>query len=261
MIITNETTEHTAVILAAIAAGKHVFSEKLLAPTTADVQQMIDAAAAADVRLHVSLPYLAQSPVLTALALLADGRLGRVHYARVRVAHDGALAGWLPDRFFDAGAALGGALTDLGCHPVVLMLAFMGREPAIRSSPPTARSPDAGWRTWQSTTASFSGGGVGLAETSFVDPGHFEFEVTGASGGHRLQLARRRHARTGTCLLRRGRGRRSPRRRRSPSPFDRWVAGISASRTDEENLRAATMLTRYVVACNLSAATGEAVPY
>ena len=260
VIITNETTEHTAVILAAIAAGKHVFSEKLLAPTTADVQLVIDAATAADVRLHVSLPYLAQSPVLTALALIADGRLGRVHYARVRVAHDGALAGWLPDRFFDAGAALGGALTDLGCHPVVLMLAFMGREPATvfaTYGSVTGR----GVEDLASTTASFSGGGVGLAETSFVDPGHFEFEVTGASGGiafsSRDAVMRARGPAFSAEEWSEVAQVRARSRRRS-------IVGSPGSRPPGRMRRTSgprTMLTRYVVASNLSAASGEAVRF
>jgi hypothetical protein len=111
-----------------------------------------------------------------------------------------------------------------------------------------------------STTAAFTGGGVGIAETSFVDPGHFEFEVTGAAGGI---------AYSSRDAVMRGRGRAFSAEAWSEvaqvapaaSPFDQWLAGITASVTDQENLRAAYTLTRYVVACNLSAATGEAVPY
>jgi 1,5-anhydro-D-fructose reductase (1,5-anhydro-D-mannitol-forming) len=259
VIVTNETAEHSAVILPAIAAGKHVFSEKLLAPTSAEVQAILDAAAAAGVRLALSLPYFSQSPARTALAIIAAGKPGRVHYARVRVAHDGATRGWLPDRFFDPVAAVGGALTDLGCHPVSLMLAFMGREPVTVSSvygSVTGREVE----DLASTTASFADGGVGVAETSFVDPGHFEFEITGASGGiaysSRDGVLRARGAafsETEWAEL--------PLEPPEASPFDRWVAGILTSTPDPENLRAAQTLTAYVVAANTSASTGRPAPY
>lgn len=259
VIVTNETAEHSAVILAAIAAGKHVFSEKLLAPTSAEVQTILDAAAAAGVRLAVSLPYFSLPSTRTALALIAAGRLGRVHYARVRVTHDGATRGWLPDRFFDPGPAVGGALTDLGCHPVSLMLAFLGREPDTISSAygsVTGRAVE----DLASTTASFAGGGIGVAETSFVDPGHFEFEVTGDAGAlaysSRDDVMRARgaafSAEEWTQIGMEPAGAR---------PFERWVAGIRASTTDEANLRAAQSLTRYVVASNSSAARARTVRY
>jgi 1,5-anhydro-D-fructose reductase (1,5-anhydro-D-mannitol-forming) len=259
VIITNETAEHSTVILPAIAAGKHVFSEKLLAPTDAEVRAIIDAAAAADVHVAVSLPYFSLPPTRTALALIDGGRLGRVHYARVRVTHDGATRGWLPDRFFDPVSAVGGALTDLGCHPVSLMLAFLGREPVTISSTygsVTGRAVD----DLASTTASFDGGGVGVAETSFVDPGHFEFEVTGELGG--LAYSARDdvlHARgpafgdDGWTVL--------GMEPADARPFDRWVAAIHTNSRDAENLRAARSLTRYVVASNLSASTARGVRY
>ena len=55
-------------------------------------------------------------------------------YARVRLAHDGGSRGWLPERFFDPAAAVGGALTDLGCHPVYLVQRFLGSTPQTVSA-------------------------------------------------------------------------------------------------------------------------------
>ena len=236
-----------------------MFGEKLLAPTSAEVQTILDAAVAADVRLAVSLPYFSLPPTRTALALIAAGRLGRVHYARVRVAHDGATRGWLPDRFFDPVAAVGGALTDLGCHPISLMLAFMGREPEAISATygsVTGRAVE----DLATTTASFDGGALGVAETSFVDPGHFELEVTGDAGAvlysSRDGVVRGRGdafaAEEWTVITMEPAGAR---------PFDRWVAGIRASTKEEANLRAAQSLTRYVVASNSSAARARPVRY
>lgn len=259
VIVTNETSEHTAVILAALMAGKHVFSEKLLAPTSAEVQTILDAAVAAGVQLVTSLPYFSLSSTRTALALIAAGKLGRVHYARVRVAHDGATRGWLPDRFFDPTAAVGGALTDLGCHPVSLMLAFMGREP-VRISSAYGSVTGHEVEDLASTTASFAGGGVGVAETSFVDPGSFEFEVSGDTGAIAFSsrddvLYARGLAFSESAWIRLAMEPADAR------PFDRWVAGIHTSTPDQANLRAAQTLTAYIVASNRSASTGRTARY
>jgi 1,5-anhydro-D-fructose reductase (1,5-anhydro-D-mannitol-forming) len=70
----------------------------------------------AGVALEVSLPRLYHGYTSAIMTELADGRLGELTYCRVRLSHDGAIAGWLPDRFYDPTAAVGGALSDLGCH-------------------------------------------------------------------------------------------------------------------------------------------------
>lgn len=259
VIVTNETSEHSAVILAAVAAGKHVFSEKLLAPTNAEVEAILDAASTAGVQVVTSLPYFSLPPTRTALALIAAGKLGRVHYARVRVAHDGAKRGWLPERFFDPVAAVGGALTDLGCHPVSLLLAFMGREPVTISS---AYGSITGHpvEDLASTTASFDGGAIGVAETSFVDPGLFEFEISGDSGGIAYSTRDDVMRACGTAFTEND-WTELTMEPADARPFDRWIAAIRSSTTDLANLRAAQTLTAYVVASNDSASTGRTVRY
>lgn len=259
VIVTNETVAHTQVIGDAIAAGKHVLSEKLLAPTTGDVAAILDAASRSGVQVVTSLPYLSQSPALTALAQVAEGRLGRVHYVRVRVAHDGATRGWLAPWFFDPDAAVGGAMTDLGCHPAYLMLAFMGREPDTVHAT-YGRVTGRAVEDLASTTATFPGGGVGVAETSFVDPGCYDYQVTGDGGAIAYS------SRDDTVW---GRGPGFPGEGWSPipqvaaeaRPFDRWIKGIQTSTADPANLEAARTLTGYIVASNLSAATGRPARY
>ena len=56
-------------------------------------------ARAAGVALVVSLPRLSQREIVAASSLVRSGALGTVTYARVRMAHDGWLGGWLPERF------------------------------------------------------------------------------------------------------------------------------------------------------------------
>lgn len=130
VVVDTATTAHPAVIGAALAAGKHVFSEKVLATTGADVRDLVGRAAAAGRVLGVSLPRLSDPAVRTAARLVADGAIGRITGSRFRYAHHGAVGTpWIPEHFFDPAQTGGGALIDLGAHPVYLALLFHGRTP------------------------------------------------------------------------------------------------------------------------------------
>ena len=104
--ITTSTVVHREVIGQAIAAGKHVFTEKLLAPTVGEAEEILVAARAAGVQVVVSLPRLYHGYTTAITEVLDGGSLGRLTYARVRLSHDGATAGWLPERFFDPETAM-----------------------------------------------------------------------------------------------------------------------------------------------------------
>jgi 1,5-anhydro-D-fructose reductase (1,5-anhydro-D-mannitol-forming) len=134
VVVTTATSMHTDALLKAARSGKHIFTEKLLAPTVAECEEIIAAAAASEVALVVSLPRLYEASNLAIMRILADGELGRLTYSRVRLAHDGWVAGWLPERFGNPEEALGGALTDLGCHPAHLTRLFHGAPPQTVSA-------------------------------------------------------------------------------------------------------------------------------
>jgi predicted dehydrogenase len=72
------TAEHSALVLAAAAAGKHVFCEKPLARTLGEAREMRDAVVSAGVRHQVGL-VLRHSPIFTVLKeMTSDERLGRL---------------------------------------------------------------------------------------------------------------------------------------------------------------------------------------
>ena len=56
--VTTATSAHHAIMLRAAEAGKHIFTEKLLAPTVAEAEEIIDAADKAGIAVMVSLPWL-----------------------------------------------------------------------------------------------------------------------------------------------------------------------------------------------------------
>ncbi len=78
VIVTTRTTAHRDVIIAAAEAGKHVFTEKVLALTPAEAREIVDAVERRAVRLVVSLPRLSHGYTLAIRDILASGRLGEV---------------------------------------------------------------------------------------------------------------------------------------------------------------------------------------
>lgn len=64
---------------------------------------------------------------LFAKKAIDEGWLGKVTLARVRNAHDGVSSGWLPPHFFDEATCGGGAMMDLGAHPMYLLAWLLGR--------------------------------------------------------------------------------------------------------------------------------------
>ena len=109
-----------------LKAGKHVLCEKPLAGTEAEVRQMFEAAEENHVFLMEAFAYL-HNPIIDAVkAELDAGAIGEIRFI------DSAfIAGRRPDtdiRMFRD--MYGGALYDLGCYPISMILWMAGEEPA-----------------------------------------------------------------------------------------------------------------------------------
>jgi len=262
--VTTETSRHHEVMTRAIAAGKHVFTEKVLAPTVEEAESIVAAADAHDVRLVVSLPRLAHGYTHAIADVLAAGSLGRLTHARVRLSHEGAVPrddgpGWLPERFFDPATAVGGALTDLGCHPVYLVQRFLGFD--VESVAATYRSVFGHpVEDHAVVTATYPGGAIGVIEAGFVNRAPFVIEVGGTEGTIRYTGDRRVIVATGAAFGGRG-AHYSMVPLDRPGPFAQWVEHIRAGTRADDNLARAVELTRLVVAANEAAAEGRTLPY
>lgn len=258
--VTTATDQHRDVILAAIRAGKHVFTEKLLAPTVAECEELLDAAREQNVALVVSLPQLATGTTRTIRKLVDDGKLGRLTYARVRMAHNGWIGGWLPERFADPKAAIGGALTDLGCHPVYLLQHLLGPRPASVAATYTSVTGKP-VEDNASVTLGYADGAIGVAEASFVTtPGAFAVEVRGTEGSLLYGFGREALIGKGDALGSDAWTEIEPVDAGEP-PFAEWVRHLRSGSRPTDNSRNATELTRLVVAANEAAASGAAVRY
>jgi predicted dehydrogenase len=133
VVVTTATSEHPKVMVAAANAKKHIFTEKALATTVADCTVIAEAIAQNNVKFCISHPNLTSSFTQYCKQAIDEGILGRVNYMRMRNAHDGSLAGWLPPYWYDVEKAGGGAMMDLGCHPMYTAAYLLGKPKRIAS--------------------------------------------------------------------------------------------------------------------------------
>ena len=108
---------HFPVTMAALAAGKHVVSDKPLAVSSAEGRQLRDAALKAGVAHVVTFNYRGNPLVQQAREMVATGQTGGVHFV-----HGFYLQDWLTDpnvyswRSDPAKGGTSSALADIGSH-------------------------------------------------------------------------------------------------------------------------------------------------
>ena len=108
VVVDAPTNMHTEVILAAAGAGKHIFTEKVVALTVAEVDAIAEAVEKAGVHFVVSFPFRGDPRFKYAREVVDKGLLGRITTVRVRHGHGGVLDRWLPDHFLDPEPTGGG---------------------------------------------------------------------------------------------------------------------------------------------------------
>ncbi len=125
VMITSATTQHEQFMVAAAKAGKAIFTEKVLATTNESADRIAAAVKEANIPFCIALRRRTEARVRYAKKLLDEGTIGKLTHMRVRDAHNGATAGWLPPTFYDDSQTGGGAMMDLGAHPMYLTAYFM----------------------------------------------------------------------------------------------------------------------------------------
>jgi predicted dehydrogenase len=187
VIVNTPTNLHKEIIIAAAKETKHIFTEKVLALTTQDCDEIFEVIEETNVELMVSMPRLTESYYLYAQDVVDKGLLGTVTGIRCRLAHNGAVpsqekpSGWLPAHFFNREQCGGGALIDLGAHPIYLTNRLGGKVKAV-----TARFQHTnGYEVEDNAVVlvEYESGALGSIETGFLAFGNpFELEVYGTEG-------------------------------------------------------------------------------
>ena len=123
---------HSAVALAAIAAGKHYYGEKPLATNREDGRKVIEAARAAGVRVGSAPDTFLGGGLQTCRKLIDDGAIGQpVAATAFFLGHGGEHSHPNPEFFYEPG---GGPLFDMGPYYLTALVTLMGPVRSVSGS-------------------------------------------------------------------------------------------------------------------------------
>lgn len=175
------TTMHTEVLIKAAKAGKHIFTEKTLACTVKECEEIVRAIEENGVKFVISMPHKAWPVVKFAKEHIANGDFGTVTNVRIRNAHDGVSGKWLPDYWFVKDDCAGGAMMDLGCHPMYLLSFICGMPKKITGIANSVMGTPVDENAV--SVIEFENGAIGVSETSFLAySSPYTIEVHGTDG-------------------------------------------------------------------------------
>jgi predicted dehydrogenase len=260
VIVDAPTNLHRDVMVRAARAGKHIFTEKVIAPTLREVNQILHEVKQSQVKLTVSLPRLNEGYTLAIRELLQQQLLGKLTLVRSRLSHNGAIAGWLPEHFFSLEQCLGGALIDLGCHPMYLTNLFLGE--AVQSA--QAHYGYITGKEVEDNAVSIlmtSSGALGIVEAGFVNThSPFTIEIHGTEGSlmygtpeGKLLIRTKSKAEFADAWTE------VPLPSKRQSAFEQWVQHIQNNTVAEENIQLAVELTKLMEASNRSVQERRAI--
>ncbi len=191
--ITAPNALHKDMALAAIAAGKHVYCEKPLAPRASDALEMTLAAEARGVKTQVGFNYLCNPMLALARQMIEAGELGEIRGYRGLHAEDYMADAAAPFTFRHDPAG-GGALADIGSHALATAEFLCGPISRVMGDCVTmiAERPDGkgGTRRVEVDDLSraflrFASGATGSVEGNWIATGRkmqHDFEVYGTRG-------------------------------------------------------------------------------
>jgi predicted dehydrogenase len=252
VVITSASSEHTRLILKAIEAGKKIFSEKVLALTTEDCFKIKEALEKNSASITLSLVKKCEPQFQFAKQLVSSGALGRITYARMRNVHNGSIGNWLPEHFYNLEQCGGGAMIDLGAHPMYLLNWLLGEPKTVQS----VFTDITGHKVEDNAVSviEFEQGAIGVSETGFVSvytPA--TLEISGTKGTllirNDVQYATEETNGQWTTV--------EQLPEKLPSPIVQWANGNNAALEAEFGIDAAIMLTRMMDAAYRSYHNGK----
>lgn len=171
VIVCSSSFTHADDMVAIANAGKHIFTEKVLALTDEDCLRVEKAVNENGVKFVISLFQKYGAAQRTMKKLADSGELGKINYMRFHNSHAGSIANWLPAHFYNQKECGGGAMIDLGAHGMYLTHWFLGMPDTFKSTftiaDENAKNTD-GVEDNAVTVMSYKNGAIAINETGFV---------------------------------------------------------------------------------------------
>lgn len=225
VIVCTATSQHIRVMPQIAKAGKHIFTEKVLALTGSDCEAIEKAVEEAGVSFMISLPHKTFAPHRALKAVVDSGELGKINYLRFRNCHSGSTRGWLPVHFYNAEACGGGAMIDLGAHGMYLTHWILGMPLTAKSAFTVAHDTPKNIDSVEDnavTVMTFESGAIALNETGFVsEHSPLVLEVSGEKGYVKMEGKTVVKCSTAT----EGKTEEVPQGENLPLPIDQFVTG------------------------------------
>ncbi|NLD88015.1 MAG: Gfo/Idh/MocA family oxidoreductase [Clostridiales bacterium] len=188
VVVNAPTNMHPEVIIKAAEAGKAIFTEKVLALTLSEAESIKEAVERNNVLFTISYPHRLRPTLIKAKRIAESGDIGKITYARVRNVHNGSVADWLPPHFYDKTQCGGGAMIDLGAHPMYTLEWICGKPKSVVSM--FTNVTDRPVEDNAVSVLEFEGGIIGVSETGFVSTGNpYTLEISGTEGAIMLHGA------------------------------------------------------------------------
>jgi len=173
VIVCTSTNKHHYYICKLAEAKKDIFTEKVLALTVKECEEIKKAVEDNGVKLVISFVHKCSGGIRTVKKLIADGAVGKVNYVRFRNAHGGSFADWLPEHFYNKEECGGGAMIDLGAHGMYIINDILGLPEKYSTTAnvyaPVPKNKDM-VEDHVVTVMSYKNGALAINETGFVSP-------------------------------------------------------------------------------------------
>jgi predicted dehydrogenase len=174
-------SQHTDQIVASARAGKHVFCEKPLSMTRADVLRAVAAVEEAGVALAVGHEKRFEPPILEVMRLLQTGALGTPLQVEANFSQDKFLALASDNWRLSGKEAPAGPMTATGIHLLDLAVGVFGEAETVRCSVKQLGSPLINGDTLAALVI-FRNGGHALISAILATPFAGRFAVYGSHG-------------------------------------------------------------------------------
>jgi myo-inositol 2-dehydrogenase/D-chiro-inositol 1-dehydrogenase len=176
---------HADIVVAALAAGKHVLCEKPLARTLGDGRRIVEAAGQSASLLMIGHVSRFEPDHRAARDAVLEGRIGAVRMMAQSIV--GELPTWSEQSWLTDEAQSGGPLIDLAVHSFDYLTWVCGAKPERVHAVGSAR-PD-GLVDYALATVRYDNGALAVVETSWAHPAGHGLDLTTELSGTEGRIA------------------------------------------------------------------------